>query len=533
MKLSDDALKSSQLEDALKSVKLRIIRFDPVKPRPVVTNRGAFTVEKFSKALLEKLGSEVLKYPELFKALHSHDQLESLVEGFVDDELPRTATPPEMEGLTLNMNLAAKGRDEKFFLTHADETVARISGDSYLLVHQMSHTDAAACARKVIPDYVPRGPRGVYEIENEGKVETVFNVYTPPPWTRYEGWDKLPDKLPLEFKKLVEHLFPIEVEREYFFAWFHDSLFKRALTFLILCGAPGTGKNRLKLVMRAVHGHVNTVDGKKSTLTERFNSQLVEATLGWFDELHYDYDMENTMKELQNDSISIERKGVDATRATRVHSSIVISNNKARDNYIAFDARKFAPLIITGKRLEQSMTPEEIDTLTQKVEDQKSETFDIAFVAQIAKWIQKHGRRSRKWPHLEYRGPMFWALAHTSMTRWQKRAAQMILEPDSKALRAWADPKKGLLWSAVSAREARKHGERISQLTDYTTVRAFFEVFRDKHGRKAFETTPSGNIMGDFHVRQIFKNTELITEATVAEQRNQESEKGKKETYDL
>src|SRR5690606_21243232 len=111
-------------------------------------------------------------------------------------------------------------------------------------------------------------------------------------------------------------------------SWLYHSMFKRSFVYLILCGAPGTGKNRLKLVLRALHGHINTIDGKRSTLIERFNSQLADSTLAWFDELHYNMEMENTMKELQNDSISIERKGIDATRSTSIHASLIISNNK-------------------------------------------------------------------------------------------------------------------------------------------------------------------------------------------------------------
>ena len=131
----------------------------------------------------------------------------------------------------------------------------------------------------------------------------------------------------------------------------YAALFNRAYTFLILCGAGGIGKNRLKLVNKALHGHHNAIDGKKSTFTERFNSQLYDCTEAWFDELTYTMDMENVMKEIQNDTISIERKGIDATRSTKIYASSVISNNKPRDNYIAFDARKFVPLQLTNNRL--------------------------------------------------------------------------------------------------------------------------------------------------------------------------------------
>ena len=386
----------------------------------------------------------------------------------------------------------------------------------------------------MIPEYLPRSKPGIDKLKSKGKESVVFNKYIPPLWKNYQEFDKLPDRLPTIFEKLVTHLFPIAEEREYFYAWLHASMYSRAFVYLVLCGAPGTGKNRLKLILRALHGHANSIDGKRSTLVERFNSQLSDSTLAWFDELHYDMDMENIMKELQNDTISIERKGVDATRATRIYASLVISNNKPRDNYIAFDARKFVPLKVTSKRLEQSMTKEEIDQLTAKVENEDSETFDIKFLAQIAKWIKKHGK-SNKWPQLEYKGPMFYTLAHTSMSRWQKKAATMVLEANPQtSARITYDEEKGFLWSSMQEINQKKNGDRSLQFPDFTSVKYFFDIFKDGQGRKAFKTrNVKDNIMGDFWVKPLFEHTAIITEQKVLSQRGKPDEGQKEEYYDL
>jgi len=526
--------------EALQSIGLEVLKLDKSKQRPVTTNRGTWNVEKFCFNVIRDLSKDANKFPNIWSALHDITKMEKILEEYAKDKgilrgnKIEMEIPPDMQGLTLNLNLAAKYKDDKFFLTHEDETVSEVSGDIYLMINQIEPLEAAAISRKVIPRYMPREPRGVSSLASGDREETIFNTYTPPLWRNYKGYKKLPVELPKSFKKLVEHLFPLPVEREYFFAWLHDSLFNRSFVYLVLCGPPGTGKNRLKLICRALHGHANTADGKKSTLVERFNSQLSEATLAWFDELYYDVEMQNVMKELQNDSVSIERKGVDATRGTKIHSSFVISNNRPRDNYIEFDARKFAPLVITPNRLEESMTPDEIDVMTKKVEDQTSDTFDIAYIAQIAKWV-KHQGKSKKWPNLEYRGPMFWTLAHTSMTRWQKRAVMLLLEPESRTERNGYDPaEQRYLWSTLQSKSQKKNGDRSMQFPDFTSVKAFFEVFKDGKGRKAFttESVPK-NIMGDFWVKPIYKNTEIITEASVSEQRSMENAKGKKEIYDL
>lgn len=512
-----------ELEKALKAANIKISQYDPSKYRPVKCSISTCTIEKFSKILSEKLRSDIVKFPEVAKAIFEESEMARLIEEYskaikvyVDpDKKVDIEIPPDMENLTLNMNLSAKSKDDKFFLTHPDETISEVTGEIYLMINQISPLEAAAVARKVIPEYLPRSEAGVSELTVGGKPRTVFNTYTPPEWTTVNMDKVYAEHLPILFKKLVKHLFPLAKERDFFLKWLYHSLFKRSYTFLVLCGAPGTGKNRLKLVLRALHGHVNTVDGKKSTLVERFNSQLSEATLAWFDELHYDMEMENVMKELQNDTISIERKGVDATKGTRIYSSIVISNNKPRDNYIAFDARKFAPLVVRNERLETSMTLEEIDELTRKVEDEKSPDFDPMFLAQIVKWIQKYGD-DKRWPNLEYRGPMFWSLAHTSMSKWQKKIISHMISDEVRSPKWGYDfVKTRFLWSEFNSRMAKRGNQKDASLPDFTTVRSFFEAFRDGTGKKSFTTeeVQGNNILGDFYVSVPSKDFKVISES--------------------
>lgn len=536
-----------QFEKALSAVNLKIIKFDLNRVKPVITLLGPMYVEKFRKLFQEKLAPRAAEYPQAYNTIISLDEFTTALERYARDKdiliepgkQEEIKIHPDVANFRLNYDLTAtRGSERKFFCTDSDEIISKTSGDSYLLLCDLQPNEAIDCARRVIPDYLPHGPRGVSEVMNNGKVENVFNIYTPPHWQKHkdhkDNWKKIPDTMPPLLEGLVNHLFPIQEERDYFYTWTYDSIFNRSFVFLILCGAPGAGKNRLKLVLRALHGHVNTVDGKKSTLVEKFNSQLAEATFAWFDELHYDAEMENTMKELQNDSIAIERKGVDATRGTRIHSSIVIANNKPRDNYIAPDSRKFVPLVITNKRLEESMKPESIDLLTKKVEDETSSTFDPMFLAQIVKALQKRGR-GKKWPNLEYRGPMFWKLAHTSMTRWQKKAISTIIAPEVRSEKWGYDFKSGrFLWSDIDARMSKKNGDRSMQFPDYTTVRAFFDVFRDGTGKKAFttEAVPK-NILGDFYLKPLFKQLEIITEASISEQRGVAGAKARKGLADL
>lgn len=513
-----------QLDAALKLTKIKIKSFNPDSNRGVgFHGGGSSTVEKLAERIREGLKADVAKYPELLAALYDHSELAEVLMEFAEEkgllftqDEGEVVIPEEYKDLTLNIDAESK-RQIEYFLTTSDDVISPVSGIVYMKASGIKEAAVERTTRRVFKEYKPRAPRGVSEEKSlDGQVHPIFNTYVPPAWMSFKG--KLPDRLPVLFEKLINHLLPVKEEREYFYDWLHASLFTRAFVYLILCGAGGTGKNRLKLVMRALHGHDNTVDGKKSTLTERFNSQLADATLAWFDELHYDLDMENAMKELQNDSISIERKGIDATRSTQIYASLVISNNKPRDNYIALDARKFVPLQVANSRLETAMTSQEIDQLTLKVENWKNPEYDIAFVAQIGRWLQKRGNK-KKYPHLEYKGPMFYKLAHTSMSRWQKKAAHLMLSGENlNSSRIVFDHNKGYLWSTIAEQYMKKNGDRTMQFPDFTTVKHFFDIFVDAKGKPAFKTfmVPK-DIMSDFYVKLLNPKAHIMTESEVLE----------------
>lgn len=517
---------NEQFDNFLKEANLEITAYDPDKERTALkTSLGRMSLKKFQEALRTgPLAAKVAKFQRVQSVLYAPDvefarRLIPYLEdnGLVKSKESRGESIPEAyRDLVLNMDHTHVGRDIKFFMTTPDEFISPVAGPAYLASSNISYEEAVHRARKVSPRYMPRRRAGIHKLPiSSGGVLDHYNTYVPPSWKRVTK-EGVRDKLPVLFKKLVWHLFPLESEREYFFAWLYKSLFDRSYVYMILCGIPGSGKNRLKLVLRALHGHSNSVDGKKASLVDRFNSQFSESTLVWFDELRHNSDMENVLKELQNDSISIERKGVDATKSTQIHASFVISNNKPRDNYLAFDARKFAPLVVANKRLETSMTEDQIDRLTNKVEKEDHPDFDPKFLLQIARWVKRNAK-PEKFPNLEYRGPMFWKLCHTSMSRWQKIAASTILSaPEDATGRMQFIPKKGFKWSTVEDMLSQKKKISGEHLTDYSTVKYFFDVFRDGVGNAVFETLPiKGDIMGDFYVRVINKEAKILTEADV------------------
>ncbi len=259
--------------------------------------------------------------------------------------------------------------------------------------------------------------------------------------------------------------------------------------------------------MRSLHGAHNSSDGKKETFganQNKFNSQMEENTFLWFDELKYGPDMEPRMKEYQNDDISIEKKGRDTTRSTKIFCSMVISNNHPRDNYLLFNSRKFAPLVLGNSPLTVAMTPEEIKELSERMDD-TNEKFDVKLIAQIAKWITSIGPKYVPvWPNLEYQGPKFSELCHSSMSRWQKIAViAMTVENRKGPIGGWDETKKAFLWSGVEASLRKKKEFESKDYRDSSTVKAFFKTYQDMSGKKVFEIEDVNSEIADFWIKPI------------------------------
>ncbi len=535
----------STLKEALEAAKIKVSEYKPTKQRSVITNLGAMDAKKFSDALRDRLGPGIINFPDIVKAIYDPTYMSDLLADLVppEDSSGGGIIPDELKDYRLNLDVTARSKDDKFFLTTPGEHKSRMSGDTYLKRCGINDKVAYDTARPVIPEYRPRSLPGVESVVNRQTKENeqFFNSYVPAEWSVWKKdnpkkWRKLPAKPPVLLMKLLKHLIPCAEERRYLYAWIYASITSRSYVYLMLCGVGGSGKNRMKLVLRGLHGRGNYTDGKKSTITEKFNSQLSDNTLVWFDELKHDLDMENVMKEIQNDYLSIERKGIDATGSSTIYSSMVISNNKPRDNFLAFDARKFAPLVLGNRDLRHSMTEKEIELLSNKVDPEKPD-FDQVFVAQIAKWILTIGARNlAKYPTLEYRGPMFWTLAHTSMTRWQKRALTALVDKKTGARIGWDVNENAHLWSKVEEKLTKRSNDQSTTFPDYSSVKAFFDIFRDGEGKKAFDTklVLGNNILGDFWIFPLLSSEiEIITENTIAQQREKGRLNGEKEIFDL
>lgn len=506
----------------LDAAEISITDFQPQKAKPIFIGSTAYSVKNFTEKLRNSIGAaNCKKYDGLLELLNDEaamlEEVSNYADNHVEKEKKEFIIPESLKHLTLNIDTSSKKQStERYFCTTKDELrETEVSGTYFMERCGMSLADAVNEARPVIPIYAPRSKRGVTkrinpETESPHKY---FNDYIPPAWELWrernpKAWAKLPAKPPREVMTMLKHIIPNKKEREYFYAWVYTSLTTRAYVYLVLCGAPGVGKNRLRYLLSALHGANNSSAGKKETLGangSRFNAQMSANTLLWFDELKYGPDMEPVMKEYQNATISIERKGVDATDRSEIYSSMVISNNYPRDNYLLFNSRKFAPLVLGDKALTYSLSSAEISMMSDKL-DVQGKKFDVMYVAQIAKWLLRIGEKhTHKFPNLEYQGPKYWELAHTSMSRWQKIAVLALTVQNNRGpFHGWHEDKKAFLWSEVESALRKKKEYGSNDYRDATTIKAFFETYRDSSGGEVFEVEAvPKSVVQDFWVKPI------------------------------
>jgi hypothetical protein len=473
------------IEEVLKAVGLGLTKYDSNLKKPIKTDKGSFTPKSLVDHLITELGREISKVSGDLD-LYDPALVEQAIVELAEKRGVLKGVQPQLPDGFAELELCVDPATNEFFVVKGDRLYPRMSGEAYISLAQLSKAEAYAKATACMRQYNPRMASGIGSVRLSGEEVRIFNTYLAPPWRSYTG--KLPDRLPKEFEKIVNHVIPLEIEREYFYSWLHASVFKRAPVFLVLCGAPGVGKNTLCSFITALHGEDNSGSGKQSTIKSAFNSALENNTFLFFDEVGYSVDDLKRMKEFPNATTSIENKGKDQKSRSYIYGSYVITNNVDTDNPLTFTDRKFAPLVLNGDSLTNVMSGEEIADITLRLSE-GSEKFDVTLTAQIGRWLEKHGE-SNKWPNYEYKGPMFWRLANENMPVSYRTITDHLTNTDLSRFNC--DPELGYDLLEVTRNISRKNNGSRFIMPSLPKLKAFLDCHRDYYGRKIFKATYDG-----------------------------------------
>jgi hypothetical protein len=334
---------------------------------------------------------------------------------------PQKNLRPDVAEALANLRpaIAVKDPDDRFLVDRKTNRRSQIHIDFYSMLLSKKPKELFDEAIYIDTEYSPRDAEP-FRIEYIDDMEiAVLNTYQKPAWFKSTAEAKIPTL----FKDLIDHLIVNEESKEYFYDWLYKSLTDRAYTFLVLCGMKGIGKGQLQKLIRALHGRDNFVEGKRGTIDGQFNSQLENSRLIWFDEIHYDKPEANNLKRIMNDLVSIERKGVDATRSTAIHCSIVLSNNDLTDNYIELDDRRFSPLELTESKLTKAFSPKWFDEFNYHVDDLGENS---PLVAEFGQWILENGKSDKIDKQEPYKGEKFKQIVISSLRKWQDHTLELL-----------------------------------------------------------------------------------------------------------
>lgn len=254
---------------------------------------------------------------------------------------------------------------------------------------------------------------------DQGRVYMV-NTYSPPKWRKsFLKKEEVPD-LPDPVWRFMEHLFPVRSSYMYTMKWLYRALVDRNETYLVLNGRKGCGKGVFSAMLKALVGFEHYTEAPSSLLSSQFNSSIDEKRMIIFDEMRVHKSEHTKLKRLINKYQAIEKKGVDAENSKEIYNSYAIMNNDVTDMYLETDDRRFSVMEITDRKLEESMSSEEITTLLEEFEDEDSE-----IVRQMGFHIFHHWANEENFE--PYIGRKFWKLAFYSLAEWQKFLVERVM----------------------------------------------------------------------------------------------------------
>ncbi len=162
----------------------------------------------------------------------------------------------------------------------------------------------------------------------------VYNTYEPPQWQRdlfYFGkpLPAAPSAAPKIYQEFLQHLFNGDASSiEYVYDWLANGMRERNRTMLVLISEEGSGKGTFSLIMRALFGAANHTGTRDEILKGRFNAALANKRIVVINEVEITSNSEhNKLKELVDEHITIERKGVDEEFRENYANICIVSNH--------------------------------------------------------------------------------------------------------------------------------------------------------------------------------------------------------------
>lgn len=242
---------------------------------------------------------------------------------------------------------------------------------------------------------------------------SIYNTYVPPEWLKpsfYQGKQlDTNSKLPELYDKFLSHFTGNDLEsKEYVLDWVANSLRSRNFTILTAIGEEGIGKGIFGAILELLHGKSNFSSSSDNVFKERFNGKLQNKTLVYIDEIALkEKESHDRIKAVVNDSLEIEKKGVDSVTAKNYASFYISSNNLDAIN-IGLNDRRYSIIQLTDEKLNKTDWVKRID----------NELLDMGNINQLAHFL--FNRKIERNMLIPFRSARFEQIRSATLNTWQE-----------------------------------------------------------------------------------------------------------------
>jgi hypothetical protein len=231
-------------------------------------------------------------------------------------------------------------------------------------------------------------PNNNWVVKKDRLGEELFNTYIPPFWKKDNLYFNLPfpvspDAPPVIITEYLDHLTDGHTEsKEYILDWLKTAMESRNFTILAAIGEPGVGKGKLGEIMSRLLGQHNFAKVRDNIFKNQFNGQLKNKQIIYVDEISITSKEEaDRIKDMVNERIEIEKKGVDAEEIDN-KASFYITSNRMDSIRIESGDRRFSVIQLTSKSLLDSTINGRWDEL---LSDETITTFGLYLKGRVIK----------------------------------------------------------------------------------------------------------------------------------------------------
>jgi hypothetical protein len=390
----------------------------------------------------------------------------------IDDISYDTDKQKEMEGLVPFIN-ATNGEVELRHTTLGG--VSKIHSSIWLSAFGIAKKDVLSQLQPLFPIYRPDRIEQVFPSDIPEIGTHILNNYSAPMW-RVKDMGK-PEMPPL-LRKFFFHLFSTDESREAIFHHLYYMLTSRSQVLLCLAGRQAIGKSIFaETIVKAMIKHTNWAKAPRSFTKKEFNGFLKNRKAVVVEEIPLASSREERIatnemiKDILNDTVTIEEKGLDSFTTQNYVSVFVTTNSPKAIPLVDMNDRRFLCLDVTKVQLRKTMTSEEIEEL-------KNLTDSSEEIADFCQWILAKGKIKGKDAFYNFTNELKKKIYFLTLSNWEISLLEHI-----DAIKS--DYKYGISMNEL-VKQAKKanSGKAIKAST--------IEEFLNKH------QMPSGNFIGDF-----------------------------------